>query len=123
MSLKEVRRSAVHKLSGVLRRAGIDPDKRAAKYADQIRVGYHIAHILESEDWVEGLKPMIDEVSADFNRILRNGHEMDVTMDKARGAMDAIDTILRKMTEAVELGRKAEEQLTKNEERTHARRA
>ena len=120
--LKDVRRKATHKLSGILRRAGIDPAKRASKYADQVSVGYHIAHILESEDWVEGLKPLIDEVSADFNRILRNGHEMDITMDKARGAMDAIDTILRKMNEAVELGRKADEQLTRNEEKTHARR-
>ncbi len=120
MRLNGIRRTALHKLSGILRRAGIDPDKRAAKYADQISVGYHIAHIIESQDWVEGLKPLIDKVSEDFNRILRIGHETDTTMDKARGAMDAIDSILRKMDEAIEIGRKAEEQLTK--EKAHARR-
>jgi len=114
-------RLATTKLAGVLRSAGIDPEKRATKYADQVRIGYHISHILESEDWVEGLKPLLDEIKNDFNKILRGGHEMDVDMDKARGAMDAIDTIYRKMDERVEIGRKAEEQLNKNEEKTHAR--
>lgn len=120
--MKQVKTGVLHKLSGVLRRAGIDPKKKAAKYEDQVRVGYSIAHILESRDWEEGLKPLIDQISEDFNKTLRNGHEMDTTMDKARGALDAIDTILRKMNDAVELGRKAEEQLTKNEEKAHARR-
>ncbi len=121
MSMSKIRSKArqgltvLQKCAGTLRRAGIDPEKEAVRNADKISRGKRVGRILESDDWAKGLKPLLDEISADFARILQKGYETDLAMDKARGAMDAIEKIYLKMNEAVHIGRQIEEKL-KNEE-------
>jgi hypothetical protein len=104
------------------RLAGLFGGKRKDKehqLALQVALGETLSRLRNSPGWNEGLKPLLAEIRARFTKQLQMGSESEAEAEKARGALNCLDTIESRMTELIQIGERAQEHITK--ERINAR--
>ena len=111
------------RIAGVLKRFRRDPQEREYELSQKQERGRLIEMLLNSEEYKNGLKPLLDNMRNQFTGMLQRGHELEPDVDKARGALDCLDKIQSLLIESIQIGKKAETQLTQMKERIHARRS
>lgn len=111
------------RIAGVLRRFRRDPQQREHDLSVKQERGHLIERLMNSEEYKKAFKPLLDDMREQFSGMLQRGHELEPDVDKARGALDCLDKIQSVLIESIQIGKKAETQLTKLKERIHARRS
>lgn len=111
------------RIAGVFSRFHKDGHQKEYELSIKQERGHLIERFMNSEEYEKAIKPLLDDMREHFSGMLQRGHELEPDVDKARGALDCLDKIQSLLIESIQIGKKAETQLTRMKERIHARRS